>query len=139
MATFLTGNSWYVTIDSVLVSTYLTDVALSPKNDVKDVTTGGATHMVRQSGLDDYSAKLTVGYETSAISTFVQKLKPGATYTFEFGPESNASGKPRHVQSMIVESSDMSMSADKKFVTFDLSLSGADAPSVNMYAGGVYA
>lgn len=135
----LNGNGYFVSFDGVDLSAHTGEDTLKVSNEDVDVTAGAnKTHVEIAGGLDSTSGDLMIAYEVGSVSGYIQKLKPGLIGTFEFGPEGNTSGKPRHVQSMKVNSVEISQDSKKKFVMFTLSLVGAEAPSVNMFAGGVY-
>jgi hypothetical protein len=135
----LADNSAYLSLDGVDVSGLITEVKPKGKNNVRETTHGaGATHVQRAAGLDDYSFDATVVYDDAQIATYIQKLKPGAIYTMEYAPEGRTAGKPKHVQSVIVEGNDHAIKIEKDMVAFNLSLLGQDAPTSNMYSGAVY-
>lgn len=138
MATYA-ENTVYLKLDSTEVDAYFVDVQLSASNSAVDITAGSGTDWnMRAAGLNDVSMSVTLMYDTANVQTYIQKLAPGAVVTVEYGPEDAVSGKPRHVQSMVVTSNDHGVRVTKDAVQFSLTLDGADAPSVNMFAGGVY-
>lgn len=139
MAT-LNANTIYLTIGGTNFSTYWVSVKLNGKNNVKEITAGsGTTHVERAGGLDDYSFDIVIVYESTLGTTHIQKFTPGTVYALEWGPESNVSGKPRHVQDVIIEEAPFEVNVEKDKVAFEIKASGAAAPSVNIYTGGAYA
>jgi hypothetical protein len=92
----------------------------------------------RAPGLNDTSITITLAYDLTNLQTYIQKIAPGQTISIEYGPESNTSGKPRHVQDFVITGADHQVSVDKSAVTFSISGDGAGAPSVDMFTGGVY-
>jgi hypothetical protein len=135
----LVSNTVYLKVDTVNVSAFYTDVKLSAKNSVRDNTAGSAaTHVSKAAGLDEYSFDLTLIYDDTSLATYLSLLKPGSKYVFEIGTEGNTAGKPRHQQTCIVESVSTAIKVDKDLIAFSISISGAAAPTVNMFAGGVY-
>lgn len=133
-------NTVYLKLDSVEVDAYFKNVTLSPSNNSVDTTIGSGTdHVQRQPGLNDTKIDISLGYDPAQLQTYVQKLKVGQIVTIEYGSEDNISGKPRHVQPFNITKADHTVNVDKSHVMFEISGEGADAPSVDMYAGGVYA
>jgi len=138
MATYA-DNTVFLKFDSTEVDAYFVDVTLTASNATVDTTAGsGVDWNMRAAGLNDVSMSVTLMYDVTNVQTYIQKLAPGTVLTVEYGPEDAVSGKPRHVQSMVVSSNDHGVRVTKDAVQFSLTLDGADAPSVNMYAGGVY-
>lgn len=133
------GNAPYFALDGVSLATPFISVEMDQKNNTQEVTAGtGATDTQRAPGLNDTTFKVEIGYLTSGQSGWLQKLKAGAVVSLEWGPEGNVTGKPRHVQSCICESNNHGVKVTKEKVSFQLSFTSADAPSVNMFGGGVY-
>jgi hypothetical protein len=133
-------NLAYIKIDSVEVQAYFKNVKLSPSNNSIDTTVGSGTdHVQRQPGLDDTKIDISLGYDTAQLQTYIQKLKVGQIVTIEYGPESNVSGKPRHVQAFNITKADHEVNVDKSHTLFDLSGEGSAAASISMFSGGVYA
>jgi hypothetical protein len=126
MAT-LNENNFYVAIDSYNVSARTTDYEAG----------AGTDHEQLAAALKTTKLRLTLVYNDTDVSSYIQKLAPGI-HTIELGPEGATSGKPRHVQSFLIESSPVGQSVKKTLVKFEISATGADTPSVDMFAGGVY-
>lgn len=138
MAT-LNANTIYFTLGGTNFSAYWVSVKLNGKNNVKEVTAGsGTTHVERAGGLNDYSFDIVIVYESTLGSTHIQKFKPGEIFALEWGPESNVTGKPRHVQNVIIEESPFEVNVEKDKVAYEIKASGSEAPSVDIYAGSVY-
>jgi hypothetical protein len=141
MAT-LNDNKGVLIIDSVDVSGYWTELKPKAKNNVKEISAGAnITHVQRGKGLNDYSFDATIVYDdvSATLQSYLVKLKPGNKYIVEYYPEGKVTGKPKHVQSMIVDSvNGPSQKVEKDLVTFEISFSGADAPTYDMYDGAVY-
>jgi hypothetical protein len=133
-------NNVYLKLDSVQVDAYFKKVKLSPSNNSVDTTTGsGVDWMQRQPGLNDMGIDIDLGYDAAQIQNYIQKIAVGQVVTVEYGSEGNTSGKPRHVQAFNITKADHEVSVDKSHVVFSISGESADSPSVNMYAGAVYA
>jgi hypothetical protein len=132
------GNGYYVDIDGTNISSYVIEMSLEPAVEAVDVTAGASTtHRERNAGLKDYTFSMSVGYDDSAASTILPLVAPGA-HTVTFGPEGSANGKPKHVQSFIIEGAGHTVAVSKSHVVFSVSGSGAAAPTTDMYAGGVW-
>ena len=133
-------NVLYLSIDSVAVDAYFKTVKLSPSNSSVETTVGSGTdHVQRASGLDDTKIDISLGYDAAQLQSYIQKLAVGQIVTIEYGSQGNTSGKPRHVQTFNITKADHEVNVDKSHVVFDISGEGADAATVNMYKGGVYA
>lgn len=136
----LADNNAKLIVDGVTVDAYFKNVQLQRTSESVDVTGGaGVDHMLRSPGLIDTQITITVQYETALIQTYIQHISAGQVVVIEYGPEGATSGKPRHVQSFLITSSNASeQNVAKDEVTFEITGEGAAAPSVDMYAGGVY-
>ena len=140
MAT-LAENNAYLLIDGVVVNTYFKSVSFSRSNAPVDVTAGSGVDWVeRAPGLNDSEISIVITYDTSDIQAYIQHIAPGLVASIEYGPESNVSGKPRHVQSFLITAANPSeQNVSKAEVTFAITGQANGAPSVDMFAGGVYA
>jgi len=137
MAAF-SGNNIFLSIDGVDHSAYFTTLNLEPSNEEQDITRGsGTAHRQRASGLDDTSFSATLSYDVTNISTQLPRFRPGI-HAVEIGPEGAVAGKPRHVQNFHFDSAPFEISVEKTHVTFQIEGSGSEAPSVDMFAAGVY-
>ncbi len=132
-------NAVYISLDGVDVSGFITSVKPKGKNNIRETSHGAnITHVQREPGLNDYSFDVTVVYDNPAITTYIQKLKPGAKYVFEYAPNGRTAGQPKHIQPVIVEGNDHEIKVEKDMVAFNLSVLGQDAPTSNMYDGATY-
>ena len=139
MAT-LVDNGYFVKFDTVEVQAQVTEVTPDFSVAAQDTTKGAGTdYNQRAAGLKDVKFSVTLAYDIATLQTYIAKLAPGAVVTFEYGPEGAVSGKPRHVQSMLVVSNSFGQTVQKDPVVFTINLEGADAPSVDMMSNGVYA
>lgn len=137
MAAF-NGNNAYLAIDNTSVNAYWVELELEPSIETVDVTAGsGTTHRQRSGGLEDHTASCVIIYDDTNLSTYIQRLRPGL-HTFDYGPEGNAAGKPRHTQQFYVTKAPHKVTVEKDRVVFTLSLEAAAAPTNNMYAGAVW-
>ena len=138
MATY-SGNDLYIAIDSTSLGTYFTgSLNYEPTIEQQDITAGsGVDWRQRTGGLFDGTLSFMLVYDVTNISTYIQKLTPGI-HSIEFGPEGATSGKPRHVQSFLITGAPIEISIEKTKVAFSVSATAADAPSVDIMAGGVY-
>jgi hypothetical protein len=133
------GNNVYLKIDGTEVHKYWRSVSLGESIGTEDVTAGaGADHVQRAEKLRDHSISIVIVYDTEKLQDYIQLLRPGR-HTIEVGSEGNVSGKPRHVQDFIITEQPLEISVEKNRVEFSVSGEAADAPTVNMYAGGKYA
>lgn len=121
-------------------SAYVVEVSIEPSNAVVETTAGaGTNHTQRAKGMDDTKFNVTLRYQTAAVGvTLINLFRPGQVVTIEFGPEGNAAGKPKHVQSFIVDSMPIKIPVKKDSVVLEVSMSGADAATTDMFNGGTY-
>lgn len=132
-------NNVFLSIDGVTVSAYFKTVSLNVTNASQDTTMGtGVDHMQRAPGLNDTKIDITLGYDSAQVSAQIQHLKAGQVVSIEYGKEGATSGKPRHVQTFNITSMTVADNVNKEASIFSISGEGADAPSVDMFAGGVY-
>ncbi len=135
----LNTNGVYLTLGGVDVASKFTSVEIKRSADGVDVTHGAATDRQRNAGIKDTQWKITLTYEISTVSTYIQKLEPGTTEPADYGPEGSTAGKPRQTQSVLItDVNGPNTSTDKKHVTFEVTADGADAPTANMFAGGTF-
>ncbi|MCZ7539711.1 MAG: hypothetical protein M5U29_07360 [Anaerolineae bacterium] len=132
-------NDIYLDIDGTAVSSYFKRVSLEPAIETNDTTSGSGTDFrSRAVGLKDYSITIEVAYDTTDIATQLLLFKPGA-HTVTYGPEGNAAGKPKHVQSFIFTGAPFEVNVEKTPVVFSVSGEGAAAPTTDIFNGGVWA
>lgn len=132
------GNNIYLVIDGMEVQSQFKSVSLEPSIESVDTTRGaGATHMMRNEGLRDTSISFSLGYDTDLVPTWLPKLRPGL-HTIVFGPEGNATGKPKHQQDFITTAAPLEVTVEKGEVVFDVSGEGAAAPVFDMFAGATF-
>lgn len=137
--TSLNGNNPYLLMNSIDVRTKWKHIQLEATNSSVTVTAGsGRTHVQRAAGLNDTTISITLAYDSAGVSSYIATLQRGNIIPIEYGPESNVSGKPRHLQNFIIESISMEEDVEKNEMVFDISGSGADAPTYDMYSGAVY-
>jgi len=133
-------NDIYLDIDGTQIDSYFKSVTITPSVATIDVTRGsGMDHVERAVGLKDTSISMQIGYDTSNPSTIIQLLQPGVEVTVTYGPEGNASTKPKHVQKFVFSSAPHTVTVGKDEVVWDVSGEATDAPTTDMYAGGVWA
>lgn len=138
MAT-LQENNVFLKFDSTEVQAFFKEATITPGVNEIDITHGAGTdHEQVGAGLKTTQLTATITYDIGSIQTYIQKIAPGAIVTVEYGPEGASSGKPRHVQSFLITGAPHTVGVDKREVTFSITGRGADAPSVDMYAGGTY-
>jgi len=137
----LADNNIFLKIGGVTVSAFFISVSMPNRTVTEiDVTAGsGVDHMQRAPGLLDTEMAITLTYDTAAIQTYITRLTAGQLITVEYGPEGAVSGKPKHVQTFLITSTDISeQTVAKDEITISIQLMGSGAPSVDMHAGGVY-
>lgn len=126
-------NNVFLSLDGVDVSAYFTGTTgISQTNSPQEVTAGsGQDHEQHNAGLNATSFKAMLYYEDADATRalYIGKLAIGSKYLVIYGPQDNASGKPVHEQSMILEGIEgPNVGIKKEAVTFDLSFKGADTP-----------
>lgn len=137
--TSLNGNNPYLTMNGTDVKAKWKHVNLEGTNSSVTVTAGaGTTHVQRAAGLNDTTISITLAYDSGGVSTYIASLTRGLKIPIEYGPESNVSGKPRHVQQFVIESVTVEQDVEKNEMVFDIQASGADAPTSDLFAGAVY-
>lgn len=135
----LNTNAIYLTVDGVAVASYFTDVKLEQSASPVDVTHGAAVNVQRNDGLHDGTISITLGYDIANVSSYMQHIRKGLTVAVDYGPEGNTAGKPRHTQSfLLTKVAGPDTDSKKSYVTFAISGDASDAPTVDMYAGGVF-
>lgn len=136
----LANNTGYLRIGTFVVSAEFIEVSLTPSNSSSDTTSGfGTTHVKRQPGLNDTKIKIRISYDTDVVATLLTQIAMGTLREVEWGPEGQVSGKPRHVQEFNLTAAGHGKKVTKEMVVFEIEGEGAAAPTVNMYASGVYA
>lgn len=134
-------NQYYLAFDGYDFSGKLTEVSQKGEVDTEDVTAGAGTeHVQKAPKLRDSSGSFTVAYIAGAVPQYINRIKPGTRANMVYGPEGTASGKPKHQQDVIIKSVDgPAQTVDKQMVMFSGEWEAADAPMVDIYAGGTFA
>lgn len=94
------GNDDHLMIDGVNCDGYWRRIKISPIQDSEENTSGTAECVERIPTLTDYMIELTIMYDDTQIDTLVPLVAPGV-HTVLWGPQGNASGKPKHQQEFI--------------------------------------
>ncbi len=137
MATYA-ENVWYLDIAGTDVSAYVTRISLEPSIDTVETSAGsGVDHRTRVVGLKDHTLSFDIIHSDSAA--YALTLLALAAKTITYGIEGNASGKPKHVQSFILDGVPHETNVEKGLVSYGVSCTAAAAPSTDMFAGGVWA
>ncbi len=132
------GNGIFLSIDGNTITGSWKEVELTSSIEEIDTTQGvGQTYLQRSEGLRDVAITLMVGYDPDTVQAQLAMLRPGI-HTVVFGPEGNSAGKPRHEQAFLFTEAPLGQDVKKKEVVFTVSGSGADAPTVDMFNGGVF-
>lgn len=133
-------NNFRLLVGGVDYSAYVVEVSIEPSNAVVEVTAGAGTdHTQRAKGMDDTKMTITFRYQTAAVGvTLIHLFRPGNINQIEFGPESNTAGKPKHVQNFIVDSNPIKIPVKKDSIVLEVSMSGSDAASTDMFTDGTY-
>ncbi len=139
MAT-LNGNGSYLVVDGVDLSSYwVEELSAKESADTEDITTGAnATHINRAAKLLDNKLDFMIAADDTNFASYVQKLKAGLKGTVTWGPQGSTTGKPKFSGPMIITSSELSVSVDKKKHAFKLSLEGAGAPTHTITGGSTF-
>jgi len=131
-------NDWYLSIDGTDVSAYLKSVNLTASIEEQDITAGSGTNFrQRGAGLKDYQLTFDIYHDTAAAWALTL-ITPGI-HAIIYGIEGSGSGNPKHIQSFLFTSAPHTVNVDKTMVSYNVSATGADAPSTDMFAGGVWA
>jgi len=137
MATY-NGNGVYIDIDGTRIDAYFQNVSMDRSLATVDATAGSSsTDVERNAGLLDTKGKITIAYDDTMAATHLALLKPGA-HTLTYGPEGNTTGKPKHVQAILITALPHTITVKKDLVVWEATWEAAAAPSTNMYAGGVW-
>lgn len=136
----LQDNTQYLSINGYVISAEFLSVDISKSNSSVDTTSGsGATDVTRGRGLNSYTIDISIAYHTETVDDVLLAIGEDDVVAVEYGPESNVAGKPRHVQSFTLNNiKGPKKTVEKGPVEFSCQGESAAAPSVNMYAGGVY-
>ena len=135
------GNNAYLSFNGVNVSGYWTDeISHEISVATEDITAGaGATHVMKAAKLTDASMSFVVVYDSSTFSAYRAALVPGTVGVVIWGPEGNATGKPKFEGSMVLTSvSGPSQTIDKGRMSFELSFEQAAAPVGTIQGGHVF-
>ena len=136
----LASNDAYLAINGTNVSGYATEGNLEGSAASNDVTHGfGQDWVMRSPGLRDASFSCTVAYDTTAHAAYIGSLTPGQVVSVEWGPEGTSSGKPKHLQNMVITGlSGPKVMVTKDGVFYEFSAEGADTPTKDLAGGDVY-
>ena len=134
------GFNDFLSIDGTDVSPYIRDVELEESMETAETTAGsGVANRTRNTGLKDHTLSFTIVYDIDDIATWLPLLKPGE-HTVIWGPEGNATGKPKHEQKFIFESAPLSGNYEQSEArTVPVSGVSSEAPTTDFWAGGTFA
>jgi len=135
------SNNAYLRFGSTQLQGYWTEqLNFEETADTEDTSAGaGRTHIAREPKLVDNKMDFLVIYDDVTIAQYVQTLRAGVKDTLIWGPEGNASGKPRFEGSMILTSTKYTQSVDKKKHSFTLSFVQGDTPVATISGGDTFA
>lgn len=138
MAT-LNSNKVFLSFNGINVSGFFTKFNMSPTAESVEITAGSETTDKQYApGLNDTKATASIAYDVTSVNTYLSTLKVGTTFEVIYGSEGAVSGKPKHVQSFMVMSAPHERTVAKDAVIFDVDLQATGAPTVDMFAGGVW-
>lgn len=133
------GNDAFLSIDGYDISGYYTKADFEEVVGVEDVSAGaGLEHEILAPKLYATNFNATIAYDITAVSTHVAKLKPGI-HAVVWGPEGNATGKPKQTQSILISSAKhSSVEVGKPMVVWELKGRGAAAPTEGIFDGDTF-
>lgn len=134
----LNANAGYLTFDGVDMVPYLQSFDIKPTANAVNSTAGNVGHSLRQAGLRSTSFSANIVYRVGSVGTYIQKIKPGAEITIDWGPEGNTTGKPRHTQKFIVLDSSTSQDTEKKLVQYAVSGDNSAEPTNDKWNGATW-
>ncbi len=139
MANVLQDNTLHLQLGSWTVTTEFVEVEFQQSNNTQEITAGvGQASVQRGEGLDDHTFNITVMYDTVLSPSVFTQMKAGTILAFDFGPEDNTAGKPRHTQNVIIQNNSFGKNVDKSPTSFQIQVQGADTPTTDMFAGGTW-
>ena len=102
--------------------------------------TAGVNQAWKQSaaGLKESKWGISITYDTANVAAEMALFVTGTVVALIYGPEGNTTGKPKHTQNVLITGVKHARNVDKSMTTFDITAVGADTPSVDMNAGGVW-
>jgi hypothetical protein len=136
----LNGNNAYFEWRGQNVSAYWTgEFSREPSVDTEDVTSGaGATHIQRAPKLLDNKRTFGLAYDVADLQTYIAYFRTGDQGMLVYGPEGNASGKPKDAGLMILTGVTTKQTIDKSKVMFEVSFEQADAPTAEIELGDMF-
>ena len=137
------GNNVYIVIEDGNLGAPVTTVAdqwkvvkLEPKVDKIDTTRGAnKSYKMSQPGMIEYSLSITLGIDDGDITP--DHLQINQVYTVTVAPNGNTSGQPMHKGTFYLESIPLDVETDKGERTFQTKWTQEDAPSTDIFMGGV--
>ena len=132
----LQANNYYLSIDGTDLSSYVIEGSLTRSVAEQDITAGSSTtHVARGAGLVDHSFSCQL--RASDSGEYSLALLTGV-HTITWGKNGSATGKPKHVQSMIINSVSYTVNVQKPMVVHNISANGAATPTTDEFTGGVW-
>jgi len=130
------GNDAFFSFDGVELQMFFMDeISHEATAETEDTTHGaGATHVMRETKLIDSSISFAVIHDKELLNTYKAVLQVGKKAVLVWGPEGNATGKPKLEGKYILTNVSTAMSVDKQKVGYELSFEQADKP-VTMITG----
>ena len=125
-------NSYYLTIGGRNMSARVRSVTITPSIATVESTSGsGVTDVENLPGLRSHTISIMLAYDTATFSSDGPKLL--GKQTVVYGPEGNASGKPKHEQDFILTGAPVTQSSQKTLMEFSISGTSTGAPTEDMY------
>lgn len=135
-------NNAFLSFNGIDVSGLWTDtIDKESSANTEEATSGSnSTHVERVVGLLDNTMTFVLIVDDALWSTYRSVLVEGALGDVIYGPEGNATGKPKFACSMIVESvSGPGQTIQKGLHKYEVSCTGAAAPTATPAGGDEFA
>ncbi|MEM6280592.1 MAG: hypothetical protein AAF787_00245 [Chloroflexota bacterium] len=143
----LNSNDVFLSLGGTDISAYFTaETSREVSINMVDVTHGsGVEWSLMRPGLKSYSMSLTLAYKVNLYQTDIEPVLTSimandTQATLIYGPEGQASGKPRDEVDVFIESmTGPTLTIEKDMVVIELSLVAAGEPVAYIGGGGVFA
>ena len=139
MAT-LNGNDYYLLVDGVDMSAYVTSVSLSRARGDENVTAGSGTEWEEHaSKLSVCDLSFTLVFDDTNSGDYLDHISSDDPVAVIYGPRGSTTGYQKHDQDFLLTAQrGPEQNVEKTLVKIEVTGKSDGAPRTNMYANGTF-
>ena len=139
MAT-LNGNDYYLLVDSVDMSAYVTSVSLSRTRGDENTTAGAGTEWEEHaSKLSVCDISFTLAFDSTSSGDYLDHISSADPIAIIYGPRGSTAGMQKHDQDFLLTAqSGPEQNVEKTMVKIEVTGKSTGAPRTDLYANGTF-